>query len=78
MEEEGESVNKIKTRLRSCYSNEIKSAKELKIYLKGENPVFWPVVSFNVNPLLNIHKLDLRSKKPIRNAAVQAVFNYKD
>ena len=34
--EEGESVNKIKTRLRCCFSNEIKSAKELKIYLKGE------------------------------------------
>lgn len=68
--EEGESVNKIKTRLRCCFANEIKSAKELKIYLKGENPIFWPVVSFNTNPLLNINKLDLRSKKPLRNAAI--------
>ena len=68
--EEGESVNKIKTRLRCCFANEVKSAKELKIYLKGENPCFWPFVSFNTNPLLNLMKLDLRSKKPVRNAAV--------
>lgn len=64
--EDRESVNKIKTLMRACFSNEIKSAKELKIYLKGEQPLYYPVVVFNTNPLLNPSKLDMRSKKPIR------------
>lgn len=34
--EDKEPVNKVKTLMRSCFANEIKSAKELKIYLKGE------------------------------------------
>ena len=68
--EEKESVNKIKTLMRACFSNEIKSAKELKIYLKGEHPLYYPVVVFNTNPLLNPSKLDMRSKKPIRAAPI--------
>lgn len=58
--------------MRACFSNEIKSAKELKIYLKGENPLYFPAVVYNTNPLLNPSKLDMRSKKPIRAAPVSA------
>ena len=68
--EDREPINKIKSIMRSCFSNEIKSAKELKIYLKGEHPLYYPVVVFNTNPLLNPSKLDMRSKKPVRAAAV--------
>lgn len=68
--EDKEPINKIKTMMRACFSNEIKSAKELKIYLKGEMPLYYPVVVFNTNPLLNPSKLDMRSKKPIRAAPV--------
>jgi len=51
--EDGPPINKIKTWMRCCYSNEVKSAKELKIFLKGEIPMYFPVVSFNTNPMMN-------------------------
>jgi hypothetical protein len=35
-------INKIRTFMRCCFSNEIKSAKELKIYLKGDYPLYFP------------------------------------
>ena len=69
--EDKEPVNKMKTLMRACFSNEIKSAKELKIYLKGERPLYFPTVVFNTNPLLNPAKLDMRSKKPIRAAPIE-------
>ena len=70
--EDKDPINKIKTQMRACFTNEIKSAKELKIYLKGEHPFYFPAVIYNTNPLLNPSKLDLRSKKPIRAATAQA------
>jgi len=63
-------VNKIRTLMRCCYSNEIKSAKELKIYLKGDYPLYFPVVAFNTNPMVNPSALDMRTKKPVRNPAL--------
>ncbi len=46
-------INKIKTVMRCCFSNEIKSAKELKIYLKGDYPLYFPSIAFNSNPMMN-------------------------
>ena len=65
-----EPINKIRSFMRCCYSNEIKSAKELKIYLKGDFPLYFPTIIFNTNPMMNPCKLDMRSKKPIRNPAL--------
>jgi len=48
-------INKIRTFMRCCFSNEIKSAKELKIYLKGDYPLYFPTIAFNTNPLMNPH-----------------------
>ena len=35
-------LNKIRTLMRCCFANEIKSAKELKVYLKGDYPLYFP------------------------------------
>ena len=43
------SPNQIKGSLRSCYVNEVKSAKELKISIKGGQHVyFFPNIQFSV------------------------------
>lgn len=63
--------NKIKTMLRCCFTNEIKSARELKVYLKGDYPLYFPMVCFNMNPVMNPSRLDMRSKKPVRNPMLQ-------
>jgi hypothetical protein len=56
-------MNAIQTTMRSCYTNEVKSAKELKISMKGSNPYFYPCISFSMVQGSET-KLDLRSKKP--------------
>ena len=63
-------INRIRSFMRCCFSNEIKSAKELKIYLKGDYPLYFPTITYNTNPMMNPSKLDMRSKKPVRNPAL--------
>ena len=70
-------MNRIKTYMRSCYTNEVKSAKELKISMKGENPYFYPTIQFSLSRQIGEdERIDLRSKKPVTgvaNSALQAV-----
>lgn len=51
--------------MRLCYSNEVKSAKEIKIYLRQEIPEFYPTIGYNLN-MNSLHQLEMRSKKPER------------
>lgn len=61
-------MNQIQTQLRCCYTNEVKSAKELKISMKGENPSFYPTIPFSMVRGGDDEKLDLRMKKPSNQA----------
>ena len=50
--------------LRSCYVNEVKSAKELKISIKGGQHVyFYPNIQYSLLDQ-NINTIDFRSRKP--------------
>jgi len=39
-------INQIPTLVRSCYTNEVKSAKDLKISMKGENAYYYPTIPY--------------------------------
>ena len=44
----------------------MKSAKELKISMKGENPYFYPTIQYSLSRMEHDdEKLDFRSKKPL-------------
>ncbi|CDW89156.1 UNKNOWN [Stylonychia lemnae] len=59
-------MNRIQTQLRCCYTNEVKSAKELKISMKGENPSFYPTIQYSLSKYdYEDERLDLRTKKPL-------------
>lgn len=58
------SANQVQTSLRCCYTNEVKSAKDLKISMKGENPSFFPTIPYSLIKGGDDEKLDLRMKKP--------------
>ena len=57
-------INRLSTSMRVCYANEVKSAKELKIYLRQDTPLFFPHVRYGLTSDLN--ELDMRTKKPER------------
>ena len=68
LEEETEisECNQLESHLRSCYVNEVKSAKELKISIKGEHVYFFPNLAFNCGHNPNVHHLlDFRSRRPV-------------
>jgi hypothetical protein len=64
--DEDKRTNKIAGTLRSCYVNEVKSAKELKISIKGGQHVyFFPNIQYVVNTGgISDHILDFRSRRP--------------
>jgi hypothetical protein len=59
-------INQIGTFLRLCYTNEVKSAKDLKISMKGEHPYFYPTIPYCLaSSYGDDEKLELRKKKPL-------------
>ena len=50
--------------MRSCYTNEVKSAKELRISMKGEHCSFYPQIAYSQIEGEE-EKLDFRTKKPV-------------
>jgi hypothetical protein len=36
--------------MRCCYTNDVKSAKELKISMKGEVAYFYPTIAYSLTP----------------------------
>jgi hypothetical protein len=54
-------TNRICTQVRLCFANEVKSAKELKISLRQDTPLFYPNVQFGIHT----DRLDMRTKKPV-------------
>ena len=61
-EVETDPCNKSVTILRQCYTNEVKSAKELKIYLKQEIPKFYPNLAYQKSG--DGQLLDMQTRKP--------------
>lgn len=57
-------MNRIKNFLRSCYTNEVKSAKELRISMRGEHCKFYPNVAYS-HIEGEEEKLDFRTKRPV-------------
>lgn len=53
-------MNEISTYLRLCYTNEVKSAKDLKISMKGENAYYYPTIPYSLIRGGDDEKLDLR------------------
>lgn len=62
--EEEASSNQISGSLRSCYVNEVKSAKELKISIKGEHVYFFPNIQYTLRNASRMHLMDFRTRKP--------------
>jgi hypothetical protein len=60
-------MNQMSSQLRCCYSNDVKSAKDLKISMKGSNAYFYPTVPFSVTRGAPDDRLDMRFKRPLSN-----------
>ena len=58
------------TQLRQCYTNEVKSAKDLKITMKGAEigAYYYPTIPYQMlKGFGDDEKLDMRLKKPYNN-----------
>ena len=63
---DGTHINQIGTAVRACYTNEVKSAKDLKISMKGENAYYFPTIPYQMlRGFGDDEKFDMRLKKPL-------------